>query len=68
MSGKQQLIPTSTGGKFLPKLIGTLITLAVLALVIKHPASAASSVHSLWAVGTSVVDGLAAFFEAVSKH
>jgi hypothetical protein len=65
MAGNQ-VIPTS-GGKFLPKLIGTLVVLAVLALVIKHPTSAASSVNSLWTAGTGAVDGLAAFFQAVGK-
>lgn len=67
MAGKQQIIPTAGGGKFLPKLIGTLVLLAVLALIIKHPTSAAASVDSLWTAGASVVDGLATFFQAVSQ-
>lgn len=70
MAGKQQqqLIPAPTGGgKFLPKLISTLVLLAVLALVIKHPTDAANMVTALWAAGASAVDGLATFFQAVGS-
>lgn len=66
MAGNQ-IIPTAGGGKLLPKLIGTLVFLAVLALVIKHPTSAASWVHTLWTAGTTAVDGMAEFFQAVAK-
>lgn len=69
MAGKQQqMIPMAgAGGRFMPKVIGTLVLLAVLALVIKHPTEAAAAAHTIWSAGASIVDGLAAFFQAVSQ-
>ncbi|TVT50719.1 hypothetical protein FNH05_15240 [Amycolatopsis rhizosphaerae] len=51
----------NTGGGLLPKVIGTLVLIAVLTLVIKYPADAAHWVRGLG----HVIDGLVAFLRAL---
>lgn len=58
---KQQMMPTPSGGP-LPKLIGTAVVLALVAMVVKHPAGTAEWLQGLFGWATSVIDGLAAFF------
>lgn len=62
---RKTVLPT-TGGKVLPKLISSLIVVALLAIVIKHPSDAAT-----WAKGfvswlEGAVDGIATFFQRVA--
>jgi hypothetical protein len=51
----------NTGGGLLSKLLGTLVTIAVVVLVIKYPSDAARWVRGL---GT-VIDGLVTFLRAL---
>ena len=56
--------PVKTGGA-IGKVIGLLITVAVLALVIKHPADAATWVTSMFRVLGAVIDGISEFLRKV---
>lgn len=53
--------PVMNSGGVLPKVIGTLVVIAVLVLVIKYPADAARWVRGL---GTAI-DGLVSFFRTL---
>lgn len=66
MAGKQQMMPMS-GGKTVPKIMTTLCLIAALVLVVKHPADAAAVARTIWQVLCTVIEGLAAFFRAVSR-
>ncbi|GAA5115929.1 hypothetical protein [Haloechinothrix salitolerans] len=66
MAGKN-MIPMSTGGGVLPKLIGFAVVIAVLLVVVKHPQDSASWVQSLIDGGESVIDGLAAFLHKLAS-
>lgn len=62
---RQQFPMMNTGGGILSKLVGTVITLAFLAFVIKHPAEAAHWLTSTLGALGNVVDGLATFLTQV---
>lgn len=64
---KQQLLPTGGGSKLLPKLIGGLVLLALLAVVVKHPADAADWVTTMASRAGNAVDGLASFFRTLAN-
>lgn len=56
----------STGGGVLSKLVGALVTIAVIAFVVKHPADAAHLLTTtLTALGNAVA-GLANFLQQMS--
>lgn len=66
MAGKN-MIPMSTGGGVLPKLIGFAVAIAVLLVVVKHPQDSASWIQSLIAGGEGMIDGLAAFLHTLAS-
>jgi len=55
---KNTMFPTKSGGGVLSKVIGTLIVVAALMLVVKHPTDAAAWVHAAGQMAGSVIDGL----------
>ncbi|QRP47234.1 hypothetical protein [Amycolatopsis sp. FDAARGOS 1241] len=57
-------MPTS-GGSVLPKLIGGAVLLALLVVVVKHPADAAHWAKAVIDAGGEVIDGLASFLRQV---
>ncbi|MDQ0378604.1 hypothetical protein [Amycolatopsis thermophila] len=60
-------LPTSGGGTILPKLIGVLVTVAALAVVIKHPSDAATWAKTLASAAGRVIDGVATFIRQVAS-
>jgi hypothetical protein len=50
-----------TGGGVLGKLIGTLIVLAVITLIVKHPTDSATWLTSIFHMLGQAVDGIAGF-------
>lgn len=69
MGRKQNMIPPmmTGGGSVVPKVVGGLVLLALLALVIKHPGEAATWAKSFIGMVSSAVDGIATFFQQVSS-
>lgn len=63
---KNNVVPTG-GSSVLPKVIGTLVVLGLLAVVVKHPGDAAAWVTGVAAWFESVVDGVAEFFRQVGS-
>lgn len=63
---KNNLVPTG-GTSVMPKVIGTLVVLGLLAVVVKHPGDAAAWVTGMAAWLESVVDGVAEFFRLVGS-
>lgn len=59
--------PMKTGSGLLPKVIGTLIVIAALAMVIKQPANAASFVTGAFHLVGGAVDGISAFLSQLTK-
>jgi hypothetical protein len=62
---KNSMLPMKTGGGMLGKVIGTVVCLAVVALVVKHPADAAGWVTGGLHVAGSVIDGVSTFLAHV---
>ncbi len=58
-------LPVPTGGSVLPKLLSTLVGVAVLMLVVKHPADAAEWLTQGASSVGSLVDGLATFLQHI---
>lgn len=56
----------ATGGGILSKIIGTAIVLAILVMVVKHPADAASFAKTVFSGFGAVIDGLASFFRSLT--
>lgn len=63
---RNTVLPTS-GGKLLPKLIGGLVTVALLAVVIKHPSDAATWAKEFGNWLEAAVDGIASFLQQVAS-
>lgn len=63
---KNSVLPTGGGGSKLPKVIGVLVTLAVLMMVIKYPAESAVTAQGAVHVIGGAVDGLASFFRQLT--
>lgn len=64
---KNEMMPMpSGGGSVLPKLIGTAVVLALVAMVIKQPAATADWVGGIfnWAIGA--VEGISEFFQQLT--
>lgn len=59
--------PMKTGSGLLRKAVGALIAIAVLTLVVKHPANAASFVTGGLHLAGQVVDGASAFLSKIAK-
>jgi hypothetical protein len=58
------MLPMKAGGGLAGKVIGTLVALAVLALIVQHPADAAGwAVSAVHLVG-KVISGIGAFLRA----
>ncbi|WP_394615281.1 hypothetical protein JNUCC0626_36585 [Lentzea sp. JNUCC 0626] len=66
MSKKQTMMPLPTGGGTGRRAVVVLVALAVLALIIRDPAGAAVIARLLATWGGAVLDGLVAFFQALS--
>jgi len=54
-----------TGGGILSKMIGTVVVLAILVIVVKHPGDAANFVKTVFGGLGAVVDGVVGFFRAL---
>lgn len=50
------------GSGILPKVIGTIVTIAALVFAVKHPTEAANAVSGIVGLLGQAVDGLASFF------
>jgi hypothetical protein len=59
--------PMKTGSGLLSKVIGTVVVLAVLTLVVKHPTNAASFVTGLFHLVSQAIDGISAFLGQIAK-
>ena len=59
--------PMKTGSGLLSKLIGTLIVIAILAMVIKEPANAASFVTGAFHLASGAIDGISTFLSQIAK-
>ncbi|RBM22006.1 hypothetical protein DI005_07940 [Prauserella sp. PE36] len=55
-----------TGSGPLPKIIATLVALALLVIVVKHPGDAATLVKDIASFVGNTIDGLVAFFRGVT--
>lgn len=62
---KQAVPGVPTGGGIMPKLIGWAVALAVLVLIVKHPADAATWVKGGFELFGALVGGIAEFFRAL---
>lgn len=58
--------PVKTGG-VMGKVIGLLVTLAILALVVQHPAESADAVTRIFRTIGDVIDGIGAFLRELSN-
>jgi hypothetical protein len=58
---RNNMLPMKTGGGALGKVVGVLVTLAVLALIVQHPADAAGWVISAVHLVGRVIGGIGAF-------
>ncbi|MBA8827086.1 hypothetical protein FHX42_004470 [Saccharopolyspora lacisalsi] len=68
MAKQQQpfpMMPTGGGGGVLPKVLRWLVGIALVVLVVKFPADAASWVRAAWGTGEGAIEGLVTFFRAV---
>jgi len=54
-----------TGGGIMSKVIGTAVVLAILVIVVKHPADAASFAKTIFGVLGAIIDGLVSFFRSL---
>lgn len=63
---KQALPGIKTGSGLLPKVIWTLVALALLVVVVKYPGDAAAWVTDIVGFVGDVIDGLASFFRRFS--
>lgn len=54
-----------TGGGILSKVIGTAVVLAILVIVVKHPADAANFTKTVFSGLGAVIDGLVSFFRSM---
>lgn len=59
--------PMKTGSGLLAKTISTLLVVAALVLVVKHPADAAAFVTDLVHIAGQTVDGLSTFIGQITK-
>ncbi|MEU3274507.1 hypothetical protein ABZ639_26995 [Saccharomonospora sp. NPDC006951] len=59
---KQTPVLPKAGGGVLVKLVGTVAVIALLVVVVKHPADAAAWVKGVAGTVVDVVDGFVAFF------
>lgn len=57
----KNMLPMTTGGGVLRKVVGTLVALAVLALVVGHPADAATWTTSVVHLLGRVIGGISTF-------
>lgn len=64
---KQTFPGLKTGSKVLPKLIGTLMALALLAVIVRHPAEAATWAKSVVSLCGQAIDGLVTFFRSMGS-
>ncbi|HYQ66176.1 hypothetical protein [Actinophytocola sp.] len=64
---KQTFPQLKQGGGILRKVIGSALLVAVLVLVVRYPADAASGVKAAWAAAGSLVDGLVTFLRSVGS-
>jgi hypothetical protein len=55
-----------TGGGILSKVIGTAIVMAIIVMVIKHPADSASFAKELFGGAGAVIDGFVSFFRSLT--
>lgn len=63
MAKRGTQIPIPTGGGLLRKIIGLAVVIALLVIVIKHPADAAAAATSAARFVGSVIDGLWSFVQ-----
>ncbi|MEB3368071.1 hypothetical protein [Saccharopolyspora mangrovi] len=68
MAKQQMPVMPKAGGGLLGKLVGTLVVLALLVLVVKHPAAAATMVQGLFGLLGGAVEGLVAFFTLLGQQ
>lgn len=59
--------PMKTGSGLLAKVVGALVAVTVVALVVKHPADAASAVTGLFHLVSHVVDGVSSFLGQIAR-
>lgn len=64
---KQAFPGIKTGSGPLPKIISTVVVLAFLVIVVKHPGDAATWVKDAFSFLGEAIDGVVAFFRAVSS-
>lgn len=62
---KQTFPGIKAGSGLVPKLVGTLVVVAILAVVVKHPGDAATWVKQVGSWAGEAIDGIAAFFRMV---
>lgn len=66
MAKQQQPLPMMpTGGGVLPKVLRWLVAIALVVLVVKYPADAATWVRNVFTWGEEAVEGLVTFFRQV---
>lgn len=63
MAKRGTQIPIPTGGGLFRKIVGLAVLIALLAIVIKHPAEAAAAATSAVGFVGSVIDGLWSFVQ-----
>jgi hypothetical protein len=62
---RKNLMPAPTRGGVLPKVIGSLVAMAVLVMVVKHPSEAATCAKALISGVGTIIDGIASFVRQV---
>lgn len=67
MAKNNNLVPKPSSGGALPKLIGAVFVIALLAIIVKHPGDAAEWAKSLVSGGVAVIDGFATFIRQVAN-
>lgn len=64
---KNEMMPMPSGGSVLPKLIGTAVVLALVAMVIKQPAATADWVTGIFSWAAGAVEGMSKFFSELTS-
>jgi hypothetical protein len=63
---KQTPVLPKAGGGLLMKVVGTVAVVALLTVVVRHPADAATWAKNLGGLVATIVDGVAAFFRQLA--
>jgi hypothetical protein len=66
-SRKNSMFPMPTSSGIVPKVIGTMLLIAIVSIVIKHPSEAANFATGLFGLLGAAIDGVISFLRQVAS-